>query len=111
MWLYSIWYTVTFWSQAMADYAQLLQKAKTLAAKLTPGSAPQIPELQELMRQLSSAMHDAQARENNFIDERAQFGLAALYLSSGKSAANDVCLTWNGVTKSADNRAAITARV
>jgi hypothetical protein len=111
MWLYSIWYTVTFWSQAMADYAQLLQKAKKLAAKLPADVTPQIPEIQELMRQLSSAMHDAQARENNFIDERAQFGLAALYLSSGKRAANDVCLAWNGVTKSANNRAVLTAKV
>ena len=109
MWLYSIWYTVTFWSKAMAEYAALLQKAKKLAAQLPPGSREQTPEIQELMRQLSSAMHHAQARENNFIDARAQFGLAALYLCSGKSAANDVNLTWNGATKSASNNPALTA--
>ncbi len=109
MWLYSIWYTVTFWSKAMADYAALLQKAKKLAAQLPPGSRQQTPEIQELMRQLSSAMHDAQARENNFIDARAQFGLAALYLSSGKGAANDVSLTWNGATKLASNNPTLTA--
>lgn len=111
MWLYSIWYTVTFWSKAMADYAQLLQKAKKLASQLPAGSIQQTPEIQDLMRQLSSAMHDAQARENNFIDSRAQFGLTALYLSSGKKAANDVCLTWNGVTKSGNNQPALTATV
>jgi hypothetical protein len=109
MWLYSIWYTVTFWSKAMADYAALLQKAKKLAAQLPAGSRQQTPEIQELMRQLSSAMHAAQVRENNFIDARAQFGLAALYLSSGKTAANDVSLTWNGTTKSASNNPALTA--
>jgi len=103
MWLYSIWYTVTFWSKAMAEYAQLLQKAKQLASKLPAGSTQQTPEIQHLMHELSSAMHDAQARENNFIDARAQFGLAALYLSSDKTAANEVFLTWNGTTKSAQN--------
>jgi hypothetical protein len=108
-WLYSIWYTVTFWAEAMAAYAALLQQAKKLAAKLPPGSTQQAPEIQQLMRQLSSAMHDAQARENNFIDERAQFGLAALYLASGKQAANDVSLTWNGATKSASNATALKA--
>lgn len=102
-WLYRIWYTVTFWSQAMADYATLLQKAKKLAAQLPAGSTPQTPEIQELMHELSSAMHRAQVQENNFIDARAQFGLAALYLSSSKTAANDVCLTWNGATMSAQN--------
>jgi hypothetical protein len=111
MWLYSLWYTVTFWSQAMANYAQLLQKAKTLAARLPAGSVQQTPEIQNLMRQLSSAMHDAQARENSFIDSRAQFGLAALYLSSGKKAANDVRLTWNGVTTTANNQTALAANV
>ena len=105
MWLYSIWYTVTFWSKAMADYAHLLQQAKKLASQLPAGSTQQTPEIEHLMRKLSSAMHAAQARENNFIDERAQFGLAALYLTSGKKAANDVSLTWNGTTKSASNRA------
>jgi hypothetical protein len=109
MWLYSIWYTVTFWAKAMARYAVLLQQAKTLAAKLPAGSTQQTPEIQQLMRQLSSAMHDAQARENNFIDARAQFGLAALYLASGKHATNDVSLTWNGSTKSASNVGALKA--
>jgi len=109
MWLYSIWYTVTFWAKAMAQYAALLQKAKKLAAQLPPGSTQQTPDIQQLMRQLSSAMHDAQARENNFIDARAQFGLAALYLASGKQAANEVWLTWNGKTKSANNPAALKA--
>jgi hypothetical protein len=102
-WLYRIWYTVTYWSQAMADYAALLQKAKKLAAQLPAGSTQQTPEIQELMHELSSAMHRAQVQENNFIDARAQFGLAALYLSSSKTAANDVCLTWNGTTTSAQN--------
>ncbi len=111
MWLYSIWYTVTFWSKAMAKYAQLLQKAKNLASQLPAGSTQQTPEIQNLMHRLSSAMHDAQQRENNFIDARAQFGLAVLYLSSGKTAVNDVCLTWNGTTKSASNRGALTATV
>lgn len=103
MWLYSIWYTVTFWSKAMADYARLLQQAKQLAATLPTGSTQQTSQIQALMHQLSGAMHDAQARENNFIDARAQFGLAALYLASGKQAANNVCLTWNGSSKSASN--------
>ncbi len=103
MWLYRIWYTVTFWSKAMADYARLLQKAKKLGSQLPAGSRQQTPEIQELMHELSSAMHHAQVQENNFIDARAQFGLAALYLSSGKTAANDVCLTWNGTTRSAQN--------
>ena len=103
MWLYSIWYTVTFWSKAMADYARLLQQAKKLAATLPSGSTQQTPQIQALMRQLSSAMHDAQTRENNFIDARAQFGLVALYLASGKQAANNVCLLWNGISKSASN--------
>jgi hypothetical protein len=107
MWLYRIWYTVTYWSKAMAEYAALLQTAKKLAARLPAGSTQQTREIQELMRQLSSKMHDAQEQENNFIDERAQFGLAALYLSSGKRASNDVCLTWNGTTKSATNPAAL----
>ncbi len=107
MWLYSIWYTVTFWSKAMSDYAGLLQKAKKLASQLPAGSTQQTPEIQQLMRQLSSAMSDAQQRENNFIDARAQFGLAALYLSSGKKAANDVRLTWNGDTRSATNGTAL----
>ena len=111
MWLYSIWYTVTFWSKAMADYAQLLQKAKKLASQLPPGSTRQTPEIQALMRQLSSAMHDAQARENNFIDARAQFGMEALYLASGRKAANDICLTWNGATKTSNNHGALTAGV
>ncbi len=109
MWLYSIWFTVTFWAKAMAEYAALLQQAKQLAAKLAPGSTQQTPAIQQLMRQLSSAMHDAQERENNFIDARAQFGLAALYLASGKQAANDACLTWNGSTKAASNVAALKA--
>ena len=103
MWLYSIWYTVTFWAKAMADYAVLLQQAKQLAVKLPAGSTQQTPQIQDLMRQLSAAMHRAQERENNFIDERAQFGLAALYLASGKQAANEVSLTWNGSTKSESN--------
>lgn len=105
MWLYSIWYTVTFWAKAMGDYAALLQKAKKLAAQLPAGSTQQTPEIQQLMRQLSAAMHDAQQRENNFIDERAQFGLAALYLASGKQAANEVSLTWNANTRLANNTA------
>jgi len=111
MWLYSIWYTVTFWAKAMAEYAALLQQAKKLAAQLPLASRKQTPEIQQLMRQLSSAMHDAQQRENNFIDPRAQFGLAALYLASGKEAANDVSLTWNGSTKSASNSPALKASV
>lgn len=111
MWLYRIWYTVTFWSKAMASYAALLQKAKKLASQLPPGSTQQTPEIRELMRQLSAAMHDAQVQENNFIDARAQFGLAALYLASGKEASNDVSLTWNGTTKSATNSAALKATV
>jgi hypothetical protein len=111
MWLYSVWYTVTFWSKAMAKYASLLQQAKKLAAQLPAGSTQQTPQIQQLMRQLSSAMHDAQTRENNFIDARAQFGLATLYLASGKAAANDVCLTWNGSTMSGSNNAALKATV
>lgn len=107
-WLYPLWYTVTFWPKAMANYAVLLQTAKKLAAQLPPGSTQQTPEIQQLMRQLSSKMHDAQALENNFIDARAQFGLVALYLSSGKRANNEVSLTWNGNTKSAMNTAALT---
>jgi len=106
MWLYRIWYTVTFWSKAMADYAQLLQRAKKLAAGLPAGWTQPTPEIEDLMRQLSSKMHDAQVQENNFIDARAQFGLAVLYLSSGRKAANDVSLTWNGATRSASNHAA-----
>ena len=109
MWLYSVWYTVTFWSKAMADYAALLQQAKKLASQLPAGSTQQTPQIQQLMRQLSSAMHNAQQQENNFIDARTQFGLAALYLASGKAAANDVILTWNGTTKSANNSAALKA--
>jgi hypothetical protein len=109
MWLYSIWYTVTFWAKAMADYAALLQQAKELAAKLPVGSTQQTPEIQQLLHQLSSAMHNAQARENNFIDERAQFGLAALYLASGKHATNAVSLTWNGSTKAASSVGALKA--
>jgi hypothetical protein len=111
MWLYSIWYTVTFWSKALANYAQLLQSAKKLAAQLPAGSTQHTPEIEGLMRQLSAAMHDAQDQENNFIDARAQFGLAALYLSSGKKAANDVSLTWNGTTKSANNQTSLKATV
>lgn len=111
MWLYSIWYTVTYWAEAMAKYAALLQKAKKLAAQLPPGSTGQDPDIQRLMRDLSSAMHDAQKQEDRFIDPRAQFGLAALYLASGKQAANDVSLTCNGSTKSASNTAALKASV
>ncbi len=111
MWLYSIWYTVTFWAKAMAHYAGLLQQAKNLAARLPAGSTQQTPEIQKLMRQLSSAMHDAQARESNFIDARAQFGLAALYLASGKQAANEVSLTWNGKAMSATNTVVLKAAV
>ncbi len=111
MWLYSVWYTVTFWSKAMAKYASLLQQAKKLAAQLPAGSTQQTPEIQQLMRQLSSAMHDAQTQENNFIDARAQFGLATLYLASGKAAANDVSLTWNASTMAGSNRAALKATV
>ncbi len=109
MWLYRIWYTVTYWAKAMAAYAQLLQKAKTLASRLPPGSTQQTQEIQGLMSQLSSEMHEAQDLENNFIDARAQFGLAALYFCSGKRAANDVCLTWNGVTSEATNQGAPSA--
>jgi hypothetical protein len=111
MWLYSVWYTVTFWSKAMAEYATLLQKAKKLALALPAGSTQQTPEIRELMRQLSSAMHDAQAQENSFIDARAQFGLAALYLASDNGASNDVSLTWNGTTKSASNNSTLKASV
>ena len=111
MWLYGVWYTVTFWSKAMARYATLLQQAKKLAAQLPVGSTQQTPEIQQLMRQLSSAMHDAQTQENNFIDARAQFGMATLYLASGKQAANDVTLTWNAKAMAGSNGAALRATV
>jgi hypothetical protein len=110
-WLYSIWYTVTFWSDAMAKYAALLQKAKKLTGQISPGDTQNIPEVQELMNQLASAMRDAQKLETNFIDARAQFGMAALYLSSGKRSANEVSLSWNANTLSAKNTAALAARV
>lgn len=109
MWLYSIWYTVTFWSNAMANYAVLLQKAKKLAAQLKPGDTSRAAEMQDLMDKLAKAMRAAQAQENGFIDARAQFGMTALYLSSGKRSANAVCLTWNNLTKSASNKVALAA--
>jgi hypothetical protein len=109
MWLYSIWYTVTFWSAAMAKYASLLQKARKLAATLPPDSAQQTPQIQELMQQLASAMRKTQAEETGYIDARAPFGMTALYLCSGKRSANDVCLTWNTNTLTANNNAVLAA--
>ena len=103
--LYSLWYTVAYWSEAMANYAELLQKAKKLAAQLTPGDAQKVRDIQDLMQQLANAMRKAQNLENGFIDARAQFGLAALYLSSGKRSANQVALTWNGLNMAANNQA------
>ena len=61
------------------------------------------------MEQLASAMRKAQAEETGYIDARAPFGMTALYLCSNKTAANDVCLTWNAKILTANNTAALGA--